>query len=209
VFCSECGCQLETESVFCSNCGRRLPAEIPISNYRTSNPDPHLNLVSAPTRWPRYLIAVFLMASMAAGAAYVFKPELLGLPSPEGTIFKFVKAYNEKDINVMLSCLDSRIERGVKGVGNILGGLIGVNTTDIFEVFPMLSGILGNQPGNSQLENVDVMQKSISGSSASVVVRMNERMTLTNGNQVSALQLRFALKREGIDWRIIDIQTLR
>ncbi len=207
MFCSECGNPLEDDAAFCSNCGRRLYRPGAANDWRPTSPAMP-SRAPAPFPWLRCVAILILVAAVAAGAAYIFKPEWLGLSAPEKTIYKFVKAYNEKDVNVMLTCFDSRIERGFKGIGNIFGGLFGVNSTDLFEIFPMLAGVVANQPGNSQLENIEILQKSVSGDAATVLVRLTERVTVVNGSKSSRTQVRFVLKRESSGWRIIDMQGL-
>jgi hypothetical protein len=159
--------------------------------------------------WLRVALATVLVAALAAGTIYLVDPELLGFPGPGKTVLTFVKAFNDKDINVMLTCVDSRIERGVRGVTNIFGGLIGVNSKDLFEVMPMMAAIVGNQPGNSQLENVRILSKSVSGDSASVTASMDERTTLSQGEKVSHLKVLFGLKHEESGWRIDAMQLIQ
>jgi hypothetical protein len=159
--------------------------------------------------WPRTLTLAVIIVSITIGIIYAVDPGLLGFPRPEDTIHRFVRAYNDKDINLMLSCFDSRIERGFHGVGNILGGLLGVNPKDLFEVIPMLAAILESQPGNSRLENVNIHSRSRSGKSAVVVASLDERVIQRQGQKVFHHRIRFHLQREESEWRIMGMEELR
>jgi hypothetical protein len=164
---------------------------------------------SRTTNWLRIAIGLVLVVAVALGTIYVIDPEILGFPGPGRTILTFVKSYNDKDINLMLTCVDSRIERGVRGVSNILGGLIKVDPKDVFDVIPMVAAIVGNQPGSSQLENPKIVQKSIAGDSASVIAAMDERTTLNQGEKVSHLKVLFKLQHEETGWRINGLQLIQ
>lgn len=200
---------MEDNASFCSKCGGSLHLPKAPEGSIYSNSTPVFSHAASAGLWMRYLIPALLLVAVATGAAYIYKPEFLGFSGPEETIFKFVKAYNEKDVNVMLTCFDSRVERGVNGVGNIIGGLFGVNPHELFNVFPLLSGIIGNQPGNSQFENVKIVQKSRSVDAASITATMDERKTLAQGEQIYNLRIQFELKREDSNWRIMAMKTIQ
>jgi hypothetical protein len=158
--------------------------------------------------WLRNAIAVVLALALVAGTIYFIDPEILGFPGPRKTVLTFVKAYNDRDINVLLTCVDSRIERGVRGMSNIIGGLFGVNSKDLFDILPMLAAVVGNQGGNPQLENVQILSKSVSGDTAALIATMDERRTGAQGEQIAHLKILFRLKHEDTGWRISDMQSL-
>jgi len=146
---------------------------------------------------------LFLAASLAV--VYFIDPEILGFPGPGKSIATFVKAYNDKDINLMLTVVDSRIERGVNGIG----GLLGINSKNVFEIIPMLAAISANATGSTQLENLRIERKSTSGDMASVTATMDEHVTGAQGNQLTPLRILFTVKHEDTGWRIHGMQLIK
>jgi predicted Zn finger-like uncharacterized protein len=145
-----------------------------------------------------------LIAASAAGITYYIDPEILGFAGPGKTVLDFVEAYNEKDVNRMLSLVNSRVESGVKLVDKVspLASMFGIDTKNVLKAVPFLAPIAGKATGASQLENVRIERKSITGSIAKVTAILDHRYIVIQGEHVSQLKVLFTVEHEELGWRI-------
>ena len=125
-------------------------------------------------------------------------------------MFKLVRAYNKKDIRLMISQLDSKFERGKGWADWIIKRLpytFGVDFETVMKVVPWLAPFAGNTIGTSQLTNLHVEIPSIDDDGAFVEATMDHHQTV-HGDATSQLKIKFTLQREAepIGWRIHDLK---
>ena len=101
--------------------------------------------------------STLLLVAMVAAIIYFIDPEILGYDGPGRTVLTFVESYNEKDINLMLSQVDSRVERGARAIDKIspLVSSFGINTRNAFKLIPFFATIVGDAVGTSPSSDHD------------------------------------------------------
>ena len=148
------------------------------------------------------------LATLDSEKARVQKVETaIEIASPVAT---FIKAYNQKDINLMLKQLDHRIETSVEWADTILDATVPkaarlwVDSKKVLDLVPWLAPIAGNQVGTSQLVNAKIHRPSISGESAELLVTLDHSQTIIQQEHASHLTVLFDIQREPqpIGWRI-------
>lgn len=125
-------------------------------------------------------------------------------------VVTFAKAYNEKDVNLMLKQLDPRVEGGMNLADWALDATVpkalrfGVNSQKVLAAIPWIAPIVGTQFGTSQLVNLKIQQPSISGEIAELLVTLDHSQTITQQEQPANLKVLFTIQRhpETSGWRI-------
>jgi hypothetical protein len=130
---------------------------------------------------------------------------------PQDTVNKFIKAMNNYDIKKVVTCLDPKQEKLFHVTSNIIGGIVGINPKDVFDIFPCLMVFNAIYMDDPQMQgpifdNVKILSQVKSGKKAKVTV-----IATTNyydGEQTEAEKLVFLLKKFNEGWRIVDIQSI-
>jgi hypothetical protein len=127
-------------------------------------------------------------------------------------VVTLVRAYNKKDISLMISQLDSKFERGKGWADWIIKRLpytFGVDLEKLLKVVPWLAPFAGNTLGTSQLTNLHLEMPSFDDDGANVEATMDHRQTL-HGEGTSHLKIKFTLQREAepFGWRIHWAESL-
>src|SRR5690606_33688612 len=66
-------------------------------------------------------------------------------PRPENTVTRFLHAFNDKDMNVMLTCVDPRQERLFRGTFHLIERFTGFPVEDVLDVVPGLAQLVPQQ----------------------------------------------------------------
>jgi len=129
-YCSQCGRALNEGEVFCPSCGTRIEESKQVANISYQIPN-----VPTPERkkgTPRIVTAFVISLFLIGVCVYV-----LNMSSPEKTLNKFEKSYNNMDVDGMMRCLEPNAQAIFKGATALLSGISGYNVNDI------LSGVVG------------------------------------------------------------------
>jgi hypothetical protein len=129
-------------------------------------------------------------------------------PRPEATVRRFLQSLNDKDVNLMLTCVDPRQERMLRAAFRIVESLTGFPLQDLFELFPGLNQIFGQRnPEDFRFSNIRVTDRSVEGELAQVTVSLTSHIRSQGVEQTRQEKVRFRLQKfEGFGWRIIEIQ---
>ena len=146
------------------------------------------------------LFAVYSLMSVGCTSA----------PRPESTVKHFLQAFNDKDLNVLLTCVDPKQERmfraSLRLIERLTGGRLPVE--DLLELVPGMYQMLQSQVSEDvNFRDVHVGRGQLSGEDAEVPVSLTV-WTKSRGLQNTQQQeLRFALRRFDVGWRIVGIQN--
>ncbi|MFA6001073.1 MAG: hypothetical protein WC828_03055 [Thermoleophilia bacterium] len=147
-------------------------------------------------------LAFLVVALVASVSIYHF---VLAEPKPVDTVNKFVNAVNEKDINTAVSCLDPKYEKAYNATSGIIGGLTGVELTDIADLFPALISISGTK-ADLQMKIVNVESETVQGEYTMLKTQVEARGTDENGRVTSEQgPVTFKMKKFNDGWRIVDM----
>jgi hypothetical protein len=133
-------------------------------------------------------------------------------PHPEATVKHFLQAFNDKDLNVLLTCVDPKQERMFRASFRLLerftGGRLPVE--DLLELVPGMYQMLQNQVSEDvNFRDVRVGRGRVSGDDSEVPVSVTV-LTRSRGLQnTQQRELRFVLRRFDEGWRIVGIQNMR
>lgn len=233
MFCARCGSQVREVDIFCRHCGNPLKLSQSISKspidlqYIEKNLShtldlPNYNFINANSG--SFFLKMFvsgainlkiatiliLIASVLVGALY-YTTYLI--PKPSDTVEKFVQAFNDKDLNKLISCFDPKIEKAYNATSNILSNfLFGINLRDLADLFPVLYESLKLASGDAtdvKMKIVNIKSEEIFGNDATVVAEI-ELITYDQKGLSSKdkCNFRFSLKKFDEGWRIINTEII-
>ena len=146
------------------------------------------------------LLAVYFLMSVGCTSA----------PRPEVTVRQFLKAFNEKDLNRLLTCVDPKQERMFRASFRLIERLTGgrLPVEDLLELVPGMYQMLESRVSEDvKFRDVRVGRGRISAEDAEVPVSLTV-LTRSRGLENSQQQeLRFALRRFHEGWRIVGIEN--
>jgi hypothetical protein len=130
-------------------------------------------------------------------------------PGPEPVVERFLRAFNDKDVNVLLSCVDPRQERLFRASFRIVEKLTGgwFPMEDILELVPGLyQAFQKDLSEDFSLRDIRVYRATISGEEAQVPVILTASARSRGVASASIQRVRFRLCRFEEGWRIVGIQ---
>lgn len=129
---------------------------------------------------------------------------------PTGITQKFVRAVDEKDLNTAMSCLDPKYDMAYQGSSNIFGDIVGVELSDLADLFPALFSISGSVTGDKtdySMKIVNIASENMQGESATVVALVDVSEADAAGKLSSSREnATFHLKKFNDGWRIVDVK---
>jgi hypothetical protein len=145
----------------------------------------------------------------------LFAASLLGVgcaiaPRPEATVKHFLQAFNDKDLNTLLTCVDPKQERmfraSLRLIEKLTGGRLPVE--DLLELVPGMYQMLQSQVSEDvNFSDVRVGRGRVSGEDSEVPVSLTV-LTRSRGLQkIQQQELRFVLRRFDEGWRIVGVQN--
>ena len=131
------------------------------------------------------------------------------VPRPEVTVRSFVRAFNEKDFNVLLTCIDPKQERLFRAsfrlVEKFTGGRLPVD--EVLELIPGMYQMLQSQmPEDLNFEDARFGGSRVHGGEAVVPVSLMVVAKSRGVNETHPQELAFLLHRFDEGWRIVGIQ---
>ena len=152
-----------------------------------------IRLASVQARVVLFIAAISWMAACSSG------------PRPEVTVTRFLQAFNDKDVNVMLSCVDPRQERLFQGAFHLIEKFTGVPIEDILDIIPGLVQLMPRQQFDDVLfSDVRIVQRRVEGGEAEVTVSMTVEESEQGISHSSHETIRFSLQYFDEDgWRIV------
>ena len=129
---------------------------------------------------------------------------------PEPVVERFIRSINDKDLNVLLTCVDPRQERLFRAsfriVERFTGGRLPV--TDLLELVPGLYQIFQNNlDSDYHIRDFQVYRANINGEKAEVPVRFTTSVRNAGNVTDEPVRLRFRLERFEEGWRIVGINN--
>jgi len=122
----------------------------------------------------------------------------------------FLRAFNDKDLNVLLTCVDPKQERMFRAsfrlIEKFTRGRLPVE--DLLELVPGIYQMLQSHASEDiNFRDVHVGKGRISGEDAEVPVSLTVSARSRGLENTQQQDLRFALRRFDEGWRIIGIQN--
>lgn len=230
MFCVKCGHKLPEGANFCVNCG--APRVVDQSGYQISNDtarqitvgdiNPPLPVMEGIHKFSSAagvsavqlarnavktkILTVSIVAAIVAAGIILYN--MFFVVKPIDIVEKFIKAVNEKDINMAISCFDPKYEKAYNATSNILESFIGVNMKDVADLFPMLFDFAKSEDPSVQdlyIKVVRVISEETTDNTAKVVVALEARDG-PNGKLLDSGASVFYLSRFNSGWRIVDIK---
>lgn len=147
-----------------------------------------------------------LVIALAAAGFLVFNTFLAEKPAK--TVYKFIEAINNKDINTAMECMDPKDEKLYYAASKIAGEFLGVNPTDIADLLPGTIELLqdsGEMKADLQMEITDIVSQEVNGDYATVVTHIKGISTDENGQVTrDEGQATFKLQKFDVGWRIVN-----
>jgi hypothetical protein len=162
---------------------------------------------SFPMRWLRRVVC--RRAALATGLVLLASVACRTENGPEPVVERFLRAFNDKDLNVMLTSIDPRQERMFRAsfrlVEKFSGGRLPVE--DLLELVPGLYQIFQNRlSADFSLRDFQVYRATTNGEQADVPVILTAS-TRSGGVQKDERQrLHFVLRQFEEGWRIVGLQ---
>lgn len=223
MFCGKCGASNTPETRFCGQCGHPLPDA---AGPAASSPGVVGRQISSLAGTP------MIAQNVAAGAGQVARSavnaKILGVvitaaivtagiilynmffvQKPMDTIEKFIQAFNEKDVNTMVSCLNPAYEKTYNATSNLLSGILGFNITDLADLCPGIVE-LAHASGDAtdmQMEIGEVLSQQTSGNDEIIRVNLLVTETASNGSQEkNVIPTTFTMHKYNEGWRISNME---
>ncbi len=222
-FCFKCGGEVDGRDRFCTNCGsaqqHAAGETVNQRNVHYSYNNRQGTNFFGPTF--KLLLVVF------AAFIFLFIYSTVFVTKPDKVVEDLFSAVDRLDFNSAISCLDPTIEQAYIAVGNITGGLFGVNLADVMELMPImphLSDVTGQefQETNFQvtIKHVEINGQKVDGlfdnllfmidsfvdiygDEAIVYADVHETETNIRGELIFYLR-----KFSNHGWRIMDVHEL-
>ncbi len=151
-------------------------------------------------------LRVVLTSSVVASALLL--ASACGVESrPERSVVRFLQALNDKDVNVMITCVDPRQERMLRAGFRIVENISRLPLRDMFEMLPGLNQIFEDQiPEDFHLSDIRVTDRTVHGEVAEVIVSLTSHVRSKGIDQPHQEKLQFQLRKfERVGWRIAGI----
>ena len=131
-------------------------------------------------------------------------------PRPETTVKHFLEAFNDKDLNVLLTCVDPKQERmfraSLRLIERLTGGRLPVE--ELLELVPGMYQMLQSQVSEDvNFRDVHVGRGRVRGEDAEVPVFLTVLARSRGLDNTQQQDLRFALHRYHEGWRIVGIKN--
>ena len=128
---------------------------------------------------------------------------------PEPVVERFLRAFNEKDLNVMLTCVDPKQERMFRAsfrlIEKFTGGRLPVE--DLMDLVPGLYQLLQDKlSADLNLRDIQVYRATINGEEAEVPVVLTAVERSAGTQREEKRQVRFAVRQFEEGWRIVGIK---
>lgn len=176
------------------------------NHVSASGPQPVTVNVTVKNRNPNNIFLILLIL-VGIGAGYWFWSS--SQPSPGDTVERFFTAFNDKDMDAMIGCLDPKYEKVYGAMSSIFGSLVGISGKDMMAFFPFMYELALEDPANADMEDLQIRAKVLStridGDRAVVVVsaEVTDRRTgKVKDAGEDAVNLR---KFPDVGWRIVDL----
>lgn len=133
-----------------------------------------------------------------------------GSAKPRNTVERFLQSFNDRDFNVLLSCIDPKQERLVRAsfriIEKVTGGALPVE--DIFEAVPGLyQQFQGVLPQDLRFTNVRFGNTRVSGEDSQVEVMLALAARTEGSETIHKQTMVFFLRHfEEEGWRITRVQ---
>ncbi len=157
--CGCCGTNLDLTAIYCSTCvpgSQEIPVEAVKVNAGNNeqNQTPNQEGAVEPEKRDVMFYAKWILLAGLIVFIYIF----LTNSTPEKTVQKFVKAYNNNNAEDMLSCMDPGTQQYFTGILSLLAG------TNGYDVFGMFEEVIGHfsdysgslEPAVDHIEVIDV-----------------------------------------------------
>ncbi|MEQ8175833.1 MAG: zinc-ribbon domain-containing protein [Syntrophomonadaceae bacterium] len=197
MYCGKCGSAINPGSTFCSSCGTAVEMT---PGFSTAGNNQSKSL-------PKYLIGALLL-----GIGIYFAYTLFWQDQPRNVVYKFYAAWNEKDVEAMLACVDPKYEAmynvGDKVVGGVVKEFTGVDIglKDISSLLPFMYDFSKNN-SNKVVDKVTVERiesEVITGDEATVKATFSSQNSA--GQKLHEGIGIIYLKKFNEGWRIVDIK---
>jgi len=146
------------------------------------------------------LFAAFCLVSVGCTSA----------PRPEATVKRFLRAFNDKDLNVLLTCVDPKQERMFRASFRLLEKLTGgrLPMDDLLEMVPGMYQTFQSQVSEDiKFRDVHVGKGRSNGEDADVPVSLTVLARSQGLDKAQQQDLRFTVRRFDEGWRIVGIQN--
>jgi len=126
-------------------------------------------------------------------------------PRPENTVTRFLHAFNDKDMNVMLTCVDPRQERLFRGTFHLIERFTGFPVEDVLDVVPGLAQLVPQQQMDDvRFSDVRFVDRRVEAGEAEVTVSMTVEERRHGISSSTPATVRFSLQYfEEDGWRIV------
>jgi hypothetical protein len=130
------------------------------------------------------LFAAYFLMSVGCASA----------PRPEATVKRFLQAFNDKDLNVLLTCVDPKQERmfraSLRLIEKLTGGRLPVE--DLLELVPGMYQMLQSQVSEDvNFRDVHIGRGRVSGEDAGVPVSLKVWARSRGSENTQQQELRF------------------
>jgi hypothetical protein len=123
---------------------------------------------------------------------------------PEKTVRTFVQAINDRDLNLLLTCIDPRQERMFRGGFRIIERFTNLPLQDILEMIPGLSQLfITDNFQQLNFSNVRVVRRSVHQDTAIITVSAQ----VSSGSAIAENTIDFVMQRFELSWRIMSIRA--
>lgn len=133
---------------------------------------------------------------------------LLSGPGPDATVERFMDAFNDRDFDVMLTCIEPKEEKMARAVGNLMGKLVGLDFKDALALMPFIvdMAVAEDKESTDLIFKYEILETQVDGKTAKVRVRVTTWDRKSNKATSEAEEGEINLRKfdpEG--WRIIDL----
>ena len=159
---------------------------------------------------PRNMRMRFIFCGLLFAAYFLMSVGCTSTPRPETTVKHFLKAFNEKDVNVLLTCVDPKQERMFRASFRLIERLTGgrLPVEDLLELVPGMYQMFQSQVSEDvKFLDVHVGRGRVSGEDAEVPVSLTVLARSRGLENSQQQELRFALRRFHEGWRIVGIEN--
>jgi limonene-1,2-epoxide hydrolase len=220
IFCPNCGTVLDAGSKFCGSCGGELNINIPDTANKVQsgaaataqNAASYAGLgVAAQTAGMAVqskVIATTITVSIVIAGIILYN--MFFAAKPIDTVEKFFKAFNEKDFNTAITCMDPKYEKLYKATDNIVSSLaFGIRMSDIMDLVPFafqFQGEANNDQTDFEFSIKKVLSQDINGDNAVITAIFEVENTDRSGRKsIDSGEDKIYLKKFNEGWRIVEI----
>jgi hypothetical protein len=154
----------------------------------------------SPGRLAQPALLIWLMTALACS----------GGSKPRRTVERFLQAFNDKDVNALLTCIDPKQERLFRASFRIIEKVTGgrLPLEDIFEAIPVLyQQFQGMLPQDLRFTDISLGDAQVGGDDAQINVTMTLVARAEGSEMIHKQTMVFSLRRfEEEGWRITGVQ---